>query len=95
MNNIFFPICTIEELYEEMPTIHKTIADKTNDPHIPILTERNLEIELTCLQHEHLMENESLDNFAGLTQEIANIVIVKSLIDYQCIADIDGKGYLE
>lgn len=95
MNNILFPICTIEELYEEMPIIHKAIADKTSDPHTPILAERDLEIELTCLQHEHYMENDNLDDFPGLTQEIANIVIVKSIQDYNRIADIDGKGYLK
>ena len=87
------PIRTNEELFDNMAMIHHTATQLTRDPHVPILCERNIEIELTFMRHEHYMEHETLNNFEGISPEaIENIVNITHHRD-QIIADIDGKGH--
>ena len=91
---LMLPILTVDELYESMPIIHSAIATQYDDPHIPILTERNLEVELKILQHEHNMENGTLENFPGLTKQAINLTILASN-ENRIIADIDGRGHID
>ena len=88
------PIRTPEELFDNMAMIHLNASQLTNEPHVPILCERNIEIELTFMRHEHYMEHETLSNFNGISPEaIENIMNITYHRD-QIIADIDGKGHV-
>lgn len=88
------PILDSKELNKQMPLIHRAALNQCDEPHIPIIVERNLEIELTILQHEHYMEAESMSNFPGLTNDVINETIFAAQAN-KIIADIDGRGHLE
>lgn len=81
------------DLQASMPTIHRIASNLSADPHIPILSQRNIEIELTCIQHEHFVEHSTLDNFPGIEAHNINDIIHLTRHRDKIIADIDGKGH--
>ena len=81
-----------DELFTEMPIIHRVASNLSADPHVPILSERNIDVELTCMQHEHYIEHETLDNFPGIEAHQINDIIHLTRHRDKIIADIDGKG---
>ena len=88
------PIASQEGLFANMSIIHHNAKQLNTDPHVPILSERNIEIELSFMQQEHYLEHQSLENFEGIQPEsIDNIINITHNRD-RLIADIDGKGPL-
>ena len=88
-------IPTPQDLSENMAIIHHNAKQLSTDPHLPILSERNIEIELSFMRHEHYLENQSLENFEGIQPEsIEEIINITHNRDH-LIADIDGKGHLK
>lgn len=87
-------ILTHNELRAHMPKIEIAIREESDNPALPILIERDLEIELTFQQYEHTMENQTLENFSGITADTIQSVINKAA-EYKILADIDGRGHID
>lgn len=82
-------------LSPELAVIHQVISEKTTDPAVPIIVERELEVELTIRGSEHLFEHETLENFDGLPEDIVQFTITANTIFPKLIADVDGRGSIE
>lgn len=80
------------ELFDTMPVIHRLASIRTADPHVPILCERNLEIELSCRLSAHMIENNTLTSFPGITADEIQEMIQLTQHRDRLISDIDGKG---
>lgn len=88
---IQYPIESTEELYENMAEIHRAITDTTDDPSIPILVERDLELELAFQQQEFYMENFTNNDFPGITNTDLIAVVVSTVNLNRTIADVNPK----
>lgn len=92
LKELLYPIHNKQELYDALPIVHRMAANNLNEPQIPILVERNLELELTMQQQEWMIENGSLDNFHGIHPDETTVIVSMQRHREKIIADIDGKG---
>ena len=86
---IINPIRTETDIFDFLPILDYL---PTNYRPLAPIIERELQIELSFSQMEHHIENDTLDNFKGITAK--TIMGIISRVNKMIIYDVDGKGVI-